>query len=47
MPCSADFDQCLPRIAPKVLLPGEGCEETANDTLRQKWLLPWQEWIQA
>jgi hypothetical protein len=35
------------RIAPKVLLPEEGGGKTGNDTLRQKRLLPWREWIKA
>jgi hypothetical protein len=33
------------RIAPKVLLPGRGVKRVEKDTLRQKWLLPWAEWM--
>jgi hypothetical protein len=33
------------RIAPKVLLPGRGCKQGRKDTLRQKSVLPWAEWI--
>jgi hypothetical protein len=32
------------RIAPKVLLP-EGGKIGEKDTLRQKWVFPWAEWI--
>ena len=33
------------RIAPKVLLPGRGGKAGQKDTLRQKSVLPWAEWI--
>jgi hypothetical protein len=35
----------MARIAPKVLLPGSGFKKGYEDTLRQKWVLPWAEWI--
>jgi hypothetical protein len=35
----------IARIAPKVLLPGRGFKIGGKDTLRQKWVLPWLEWI--